>query len=102
MRHCPPPFDRRPASASTYARWASSYAHPYLSFQRNSTLQHYEAIEIIALGAENCVCMFAIVNDRRSVGGVRHQFLYVEIFVIRRSCSPPRGEWGESLARIGH
>jgi hypothetical protein len=45
--------------------------------------------------------MFAIVNYPRS-GGVRHQFLYVEIFVIRRSCSPPRGEQGETLARIGH
>jgi len=46
--------------------------------------------------------MFVIVNDRRNVGGIRHQFLYVEIFVIRRSCSPPRGEQGESLARIGN
>jgi hypothetical protein len=76
--------------------------HPYLSFQRNSTLQHYEAIEIIALGAESCVCMFAIVNYPRSGGGVRRQFLYVEIFVIRRSCSPPRGEQGESPVRVGH
>jgi hypothetical protein len=36
--------------------------------------------------------MFAIVNDRRNVRGVRHQFLYVQIFIIRRSCSPPLGE----------
>jgi hypothetical protein len=35
--------------------------------------------------------MFEIVNCWRNVGGVRRQFLYVEIFVIRRSCSPPRG-----------
>lgn len=27
-------------------------------FQTNSTLQHYDAIEIIALGVENCICMF--------------------------------------------
>jgi hypothetical protein len=46
--------------------------------------------------------MFATVKYRRNVGGVRHQFLCVEIFVIRRSCSPPRGEQGESLARIRH
>jgi hypothetical protein len=46
--------------------------------------------------------MFAIVNYRRNVGGVRHQFLYVEIFLIPRSCSPPRGEQGESLAHIGN
>jgi hypothetical protein len=39
--------------------------------------------------------MFAIVNYRRKVGGVRHQLLYVGIFVIRRSCSLPRGEQGE-------
>jgi hypothetical protein len=34
-----------------------------LSFQRNSTLQHYDAIEIIARAAENCACMFVIVKD---------------------------------------
>ena len=54
--------DRRHASASIYACGVSSYAHPYLSFQRNSTLQHYDAIEIIARGAENCACMFVIVK----------------------------------------
>ena len=68
-----------------------------LAFQRNSTRQHYDTIEIIALGAENCVCVFAIVNDRRKVRGVRHQLLYVQIFVTRRSCSPPRGEQGERV-----
>jgi hypothetical protein len=36
---------------------------PILVFQRNSTLQHYDAIEIIARAAENCVCMLVIVND---------------------------------------
>jgi hypothetical protein len=46
--------------------------------------------------------MFAIVNYWRNVGGVRHQFLYVETFVIRRSWLPPRGEQDESLARIDH
>jgi hypothetical protein len=57
-----------------------SCAHPYLSFQRNSTLQHHGTIEIIALGAENCVCMFEPANDQRNVRGARHQFFYVQIF----------------------
>jgi hypothetical protein len=47
--------------------------------KKNSTLQHYDAIEIIARTAENCVCMFVIVNDRRNARGVRHEFLYVQI-----------------------
>ena len=42
-----------------------------LVFVRNSTLQHYDTIEIVALGAENCVCMFATVNDQRDIRGVR-------------------------------
>jgi hypothetical protein len=48
--------------------------------------------------------MFVIVNDRRKVRDVCHEFLYVQIFIIiiRRSCSPPRGEQGESLVRISH
>jgi hypothetical protein len=60
----------------------SSYAHPYLSFQRNSTLQHYDAIEFIARAVENCVCMFVIVNERRNVRGVRSEFLYAQIFIV--------------------
>jgi hypothetical protein len=67
----------------------SSYAHPYLSFQRNSTLQHYDATEIIARAAENCACMFVIVKDP-----AKRPPLYVQIFIIRKSCSPPRGEQG--------
>jgi hypothetical protein len=85
-------FDGRPASASTYARWTSSYAHPSLSFQRNSTLQHYDAIETIALGAQNCVCMFAETSAASATN-----FLYVQIFIIRRSCSPPLGEQVRAL-----
>jgi hypothetical protein len=38
--------------------------------------------------------MFVIVNDRRNVRSVRHEFLNVQIFIIRKSCSPPRGEQG--------
>jgi hypothetical protein len=34
-----------------------------LSSQGNSTRQHYDTIEIIALGAENCVCMFASASQ---------------------------------------
>jgi hypothetical protein len=71
-------------------------------FKKNSTLQHYDAIEIIARVAENCVCMFVIVSDRRNVRGVPHEFLYVQIFIIRRSCSPPRGEQDDSLVRVSH
>jgi hypothetical protein len=44
--------------------------------------------------------MFAIVNDQQSVRGVGRQLLYVQIFTIRRSCSPPRDEQGGALCGI--
>ena len=54
----PRSFARRHASNVNLCELDIIIGPPILVFQRNSTLQHYDAIEIIALGAENCVCVF--------------------------------------------
>ena len=70
-------------------------------FQRNSTRQHYDTIEIIAPAAENCTCMFVIVKDPAKRPRVPPRISQRPD--LRKSCSPPCGEQGcESLVRISH
>jgi hypothetical protein len=50
--------------------------------QRNSTPQHYDTIEIIALGGENCVCMYGPLSNCRGVSrGVANviRFTFTEL-----------------------
>jgi hypothetical protein len=73
-----------------------------LSFQKNSTLQHYDAIEIIAHAAENCACMFVIVKDLAKRPRWPPRFsqrpdLYHPQIVLTTAASR-----GESLVRISH
>jgi hypothetical protein len=99
-------FTRETDLADALLRQPPSYIHSYLSLQRISTLQHYDTMEIIALGAETCVCMF--VNDQRKVGLPDPNFLTSRSAIVPqtvltatlRASWEPCAHWSPRAPRI--